>query len=663
MACGGRFPHYFAPFMSDQDTDSVPDTPGLLATGASVIADYLTRLPNAPGVYRMMDAAGDVLYVGKAANLKKRVVAYTKPFDQPARIARMIANTASMEFVQTASEVEALLLEANLIKRLKPRYNVHLRDDKSFPFILVTGDHSAPQIIKHRGAKNRKGEYFGPFASAYSVARTLNTLQRAFLLRSCSDSVFESRTRPCLLYQIKRCSAPCVGKIAPADYQHLVDQAVGFLRGQSDAIKGELSREMEASAEALDFEKAARLRDRIRALAHVQLQQGINPETIDEADLFAAYQDGGHTCIQVFFFRSGQNWGNRAYFPKHDRGLEVPEILDSFLAQFYDDREPPKLVLISNDIPERALLEQALSVKAERRVEVLMPQRGEKREVMAQAVMNARESLARRMAESATQLQLLDGVAKALGLDEAPRRIEVYDNSHIQGTSAVGAMIVAGPEGFIKKEYRKFNIKGTDLTPGDDFGMMREVLTRRFKRMMKEQEEEAAVEGDTPPVFDEKAADDEREPGSVPDLVLIDGGQGQLNVVCEVMAALGVSGVKVVAIAKGPDRDAGRERFFMPGREPFQLEFKSPVLFYLQRLRDEAHRFAIGTHRTKRAQTITSSPLDEIEGIGPSRKRALLNHFGSGRAVTKAGLSDIESVKGISKALARKIYDHFHDKG
>lgn len=649
--------------MSDDSTDTAaPETPGLIATGAAVIADYLTRLPNAPGVYRMMAANGDVLYVGKAANLKKRVVAYTKPFDQPARIARMIANTATMEFVQTASEVEALLLEANLIKRLKPRYNVHLRDDKSFPFILVTGDHQAAQIIKHRGAKNRKGEYFGPFASAYSVNRTLNTLQRAFLLRSCSDSVFESRTRPCLLFQIKRCSAPCVGKVSPEDYQHLVDQAVGFLRGKSQDVKEELTHEMEASAEALDFEKAARLRDRVRALAHVQLQQGINPETIDEADLFAAHQEGGHTCIQVFFFRSGQNWGNRAYFPKHDRGLEIPEILDSFLAQFYDDREPPKLVMISHEVTEHELLEQALSVKADRKVEVLMPQRGEKREVMAQAVMNARESLARRMAESATQLQLLDGVAQAFGLDEAPHRIEVYDNSHIQGTSAVGAMIVAGPEGFIKKEYRKFNIKGADLTPGDDFGMMREVLTRRFKRLMKEQEEEAQAEGDAPPVFDEKQ-DDDHQPGNAPDLVLIDGGAGQLSVACEVLAALGVNGVKLVSIAKGPDRDAGRERFFMPGREPFQLEFKSPVLFYLQRLRDEAHRFAIGTHRAKRAQTITSSPLDEIDGIGPGRKRALLNHFGSGRAVTKAGLSDIESVKGISKALARKIYEHFHDKG
>ena len=644
--------------MSNDQDIAATDTPGLMAQGAAVIADYLTRLPNAPGVYRMMAANGDVLYVGKAASLKKRVVAYTKPYDQPARIARMIANTASMEFVQTRSEVEALLLEANLIKRLKPRYNVHLRDDKSFPYILVTGDHAAPQIIKHRGAKSRKGEYFGPFASAYSVTRTLNTLQRAFLLRSCTDSVYESRTRPCLLHQIKRCAAPCVGKISLDDYRHLVHQAVGFLRGKSQEVKGELSHEMEAAAEALDFEKAARLRDRIRALAHVQLQQGINPETIDEADLFAAHQDGGHTCIQVFFFRSGQNWGNRAYFPKHDRGVEIPEILDSFLAQFYDDREPPKLVIISHDLAERSLLEEALSLKAERRVEVLLPQRGEKREVMAQAVMNARESLARRMAESATQIKLLEGVAAAFGFSDAPQRIEVYDNSHISGTSAVGAMIVAGPEGFIKGEYRKFNIKSADLTPGDDYAMMREVLTRRFKRIVKEQEEQA----DAGVQFDEKS-DDDADEATVPDLILIDGGAGQLSVAREVMEASGVTGVKLVSIAKGPDRDAGRERFFMVGREPFHLEFKSPVLFYLQRLRDEAHRFAIGTHRAKRAATLASSPLDEIEGIGPARKRALLNHFGSGRAVTTAGLADLESVKGVSKAMARKIYEHFHDKG
>ena len=629
--------------MSDTEDTTVVETPGLLATGAAVIADYLTRLPNAPGVYRMIAANGDVLYVGKAANLKKRVVAYTKPFDQPGRIARMIANTASMEFVQTASEVEALLLEANLIKRLKPRYNVHLRDDKSFPFILVTGDHAAPQIIKHRGAKNRKGEYFGPFASAYSVNRTLNTLQRAFLLRSCSDSVFESRTRPCLLYQIKRCSAPCVAKVSPEDYRHLVDQAVGFLRGKSQDVKEELSHEMETAAEALNFEKAARLRDRIRALAHVQLQQGINPETIDEADLFAAHQDGGHTCIQVFFFRSGQNWGNRAYFPKHDRGLEIPEILDSFLAQFYDDRDPPKCVIVSHEIPSQELLQQALSVKAERKVEVFVPQRGEKREVMAQAVMNARESLARRMAESATQLQLLDGVGQAFGLDEAPHRIEVYDNSHIQGTNAVGAMIVAGQEGFRKNGYRKFNIKRPETAPGDDFAMMREVLSRRFARLEQE--------------------DPDRSRGEWPDLLLIDGGKGQVSSVCEVMEDAGVHDVPVIGVSKGPDRNAGREIFHFPNGREVTLPLNSPLLFYIQRLRDEAHRFAIGAHRQKRAKSLVTSTLDDVPGIGPGRKRALLMHFGTARAVKAAALEDLRKVPGVSATTAQGIYDYFHPRG
>jgi excinuclease ABC subunit C len=643
---------------AETEIEKLDDKP--LATGAAVIASYLPRLPNAPGVYRMFDAAGDVLYVGKAANLKKRVGAYTKLLGHTSRIARMIATTSSMEFVQTASEVEALLLEANLIKRLKPRFNVTLRDDKSFPCILVTGDHVAPQIIKHRGAKNRKGDYFGPFASAGAVNRTLNTLQRAFLLRSCSDSVFESRTRPCLLFQIKRCSAPCTGKIETGDYQRLVGQARDFLQGHSDEVRAELSKEMEQAAEALDFEKAARLRDRIRSLAHIQLNQGINPETIDEADLFAAHQEGGQTCIQVFFFRSGQNWGNRPYFPKHDRSVEVPEVLDAFLAQFYDDRDPPKQLLLSHEIPQHALLEEALSLRAERRVEVLTPQRGEKREVMAQAIMNARETLARRVADSASQARLLEGVAEAFDLDHPPERIEIYDNSHIQGTNAIGAFVVAGPEGFVKNQYRKFNIKSTDLTPGDDYAMMREVLTRRFTRLLKEHTAKPVA-----PVFDEKGGDDDVEKvrNGYPDLVLIDGGLGQLSVVREVMAQLGVTDVPVVSIAKGPERDAGREHFFMDGRPPFQLEQKSPVLFYLQRLRDEAHRFAIGTHRAKRAKALTASPLDEIDGIGPGRKRALLNHFGSGRAVTRAGLADLEAVAGISKAMAKKIYDHFHDKG
>ena len=648
--------------MNDDEQDLAADRDNgsrMLASGAAIIVDYLTRLPNAPGVYRMIGAAGDVLYVGKAANLRKRVQAYTKPFDQPLRIARMIANTVSMEFVQTASEVEALLLEANLIKRLKPRYNILLRDDKTFPHILVTGDHDAPQLIKHRGAKVRKGDYFGPFASAGAVNRTLNTLQRAFLLRSCSDSVFESRTRPCLLHQIKRCAAPCVGKVSGEEYLNLVHQARDFLQGKSLDIKNALSRDMEAAAAQLDFEKAARLRDRIRALAHVQLQQGINPETIDEADLFAAYQDEGHSCVQVVFFRSGQNWGNHVYFPKHDRGVEVSELLESFVTQFYDEREPPKLVILSHEIEDLELLQQALTVKAGRRIEVLVPQRGEKREVMAQASMNAREALARRMAEGATQIRLLRNVAEVFGLEEMPRRIEVYDNSHIQGASAIGAMIVAGPEGFIKGAYRKFNIKSTEASPGDDYAMMKEVLSRRFKRLLSDQLNQREGQG---VVFDESNTDEYRSEDSTPDLILIDGGAGQLSTAQSVLAELGVQRVKVVSIAKGPDRDAGHERFFMAGRDAFQLEFKSQVLFYLQRLRDEAHRFAIGTHRAKRAKTLISSPLDDIEGIGPARKRALLNHFGSGRAVTRAGLSDLEEVKGISRELARKIYEQFHEK-
>jgi excinuclease ABC subunit C len=645
--------------MTEQDGKTAVDEPNRLATGASVIAAYLPRLPNSPGVYRMLGAAQDVLYVGKAASLRKRVQAYTKPYDQPARIARMIASTVSMEFVQTASEVEALLLEANLIKRLKPRYNVLLRDDKSFPYILVTGDHEAPQVVKHRGAKNRKGAYFGPFASAGAVGRTLNTLQRAFLLRSCSDSVFEARTRPCLLFQIKRCAAPCVGKIGADEYRLLVDQARDFLKGRGNDVRERLSQEMEFASSQLDFEKAARLRDRIRALAHVQLQQGINPETIDEADLFAVHQAAGQSCVQVIFFRSGQNWGNHVFFPRHDKDVEPSELLAGFVTQFYDEREPPRSVILSHDVAEEELLSAALSVKADRKVEIIVPQRGEKRDVMAQAMLNAREALARKMADSASQLQLLNAVGEAFGLDAPPRRIEVYDNSHIQGTNSVGGMIVAGAEGFMKNQYRKFNIKGEDFSAGDDYGMMREVLTRRFKRLLKLQQEAR----EEPVAFD--VQDDEEDPADVPvpDLVLIDGGAGQLAQALAVIRELGVTGVVVVSIAKGPDRDAGREHFFMDGRESFQLEPKSPVLFYLQRLRDEAHRFAIGTHRAKRAKSLTSSPLDEIDGIGPARKRALLNHFGSGRAVTRAGLSDLESVKGVSKELARKIYEHFHEKG
>ena len=642
----------------DPEGQSSPEGPGLLARGAEVIASYLARLPQAPGVYRMIGADGAVLYVGKAASLKKRVQAYTKPFDQPQRIARMISQTASMEFVQTGSEVEALLLEANLIKRLKPRYNILLRDDKSFPHILITADHEAPQLVKHRGAKSRKGDYFGPFASAGAVNRTLNTLQRAFLLRSCPDAVYSGRTRPCLLYQIKRCAAPCVGKVGTAEYQRLVTEARDFMRGRGTDVRNSLSVEMEAAAAALDFEKAAKLRDRIRALAHVQLQQGINPDTISEADLFALHQAGGQSCVQVIFFRSGQNWGNHVFFPRHERGVEPSELLSGFVSQFYDERDPPACVILSHDVEDAGLLAEALSQKAERRVELIVPQRGEKRDVMAQAMLNAREALARKMAESASQLQMLAAVGEAFGLEAPPRRIEVYDNSHIQGAHGVGAMIVSGAEGLLKNQYRKFTIKGEGLVPGDDYAMMREVLTRRFRKLATAQEAALAA----PVAFDAAEEDDGAAEAPVPDLVIVDGGAGQLAEALRVISELGVRGVSVVAIAKGPERDAGRERFFMPGRAPFQLEAKSPVLFFLQRLRDEAHRFAIGAHRAKRAKSLTRSPLDDIEGIGPARKRALLNHFGSGRAVTRAGLSDLETVKGVSKELARKIYEHFHEK-
>lgn len=640
-----------------------------LAAGAAVIASYLPRLPHQPGVYRMIASDGTVLYVGKAVDLKKRVASYAKAQGHTMRIARMIASTSMMEFVTTASAAEALLLEANLIKRLKPRFNVSLRDDKSFPHILVTGHHPAPQLRKHRGAQSLKGTYFGPFASAGAVNRTLNTLQRAFLLRSCSDSVYESRTRPCLLYQIKRCAAPCTGKIALHDYQGLVNQASAFLTGRSDAVRAELSQQMDVAAAALDFEKAARLRDRIRALAHVQLNQGINPETVDEADLFAIAQDGGLTCIQVFFFRSGQNWGNRAYFPRADKSWETSDILDSFLAQFYDGRTPPKLILLNEDIPGRGLLAEALSTREGRKIEVLVPQRGEKRALAEHAASNAREALARRLVEDTHQAALLAALTDVLGLKDTPERIEVYDNSHIQGKHALGAMVVAGPQGFEKGHYRKFNIKSAELTPGDDYGMMREVLTRRFKRLLKEREEldrpaAEALDGDAdPPVFEDTGEEPAADTlPNEPDLVLIDGGPGQLSAAIQVMDALGLQQIPLLAIAKGPDRNAGLEHFYMRDRQPFTLDPKSPVMFFLQRLRDEAHRYAIGSHRQKRAAKLTASPLDEIEGIGPSRKRALLHHFGSARAVSQAGLPDLEAVEGVNKAMARKIYDFFHEK-
>ncbi|HEY1836027.1 MAG TPA: excinuclease ABC subunit UvrC [Rhizomicrobium sp.] len=622
-------------------TDTTADTP---LKGPERIAAYLKTLPDAPGVYRMLNDKSEVLYVGKAKSLKKRVTSYARGAVHSDRLNRMIAETTEMIFVTTASEIEALLLESNLIKRLKPRYNVSYRDDKSFPNILLREDHAFPQLLKHRGAKSTKGVYFGPFASAGAVNRTLNTLQRAFLLRSCSDSVFESRTRPCLLYQIKRCSAPCTGYIDQPGYAALVDEAEQFLTGKSRVVQDHIAQDMNAASETLDFERAARLRDRIRAMSHVQLHQGINPTSFVEADVFAAHSEGGHTCIQVFFFRAGQNWGNRPYFPRHPRELSTAEVLASFVAQFYDERLAPRLILLSEDIADCALLADALGLRAEHKVEISTPQRGEKREIVDMALTNAREQLGRRMAENSAQRELLEGVCEVFALETPPKRIEVYDNSHIQGTNALGAMIVAGPDGFEKGEYRKFNIKSQDITPGDDYGMMREVLTRRFARLVKESGE------------DESKA-------KWPDVALIDGGPGQLAVATSVLEDLGVEDVLLVGISKGPDRDAGREHFYINGREPFRLDPKSPVLYYLQRLRDEAHRFAIGSHRKKRSKAIGANPLDEIAGVGANRKRALLQHFGSAKAVSAASLTDLEAVGGVSSALARKIFDFFHPSG
>ncbi|HEY8947361.1 MAG TPA: excinuclease ABC subunit UvrC [Rhizomicrobium sp.] len=624
--------------MTDSSTTDAP------LKGPARIEAYLKTLPDAPGVYRMLNDKGDVLYVGKAKSLKKRVSSYARGMVHSDRLMRMIADTAEMIFVTTASEIEALLLESNLIKRLKPRYNVSYRDDKSFPNILLREDHPFPQLLKHRGAKSTKGVYFGPFASAGAVTRTLNTLQRAFLLRSCSDSVFESRTRPCLLFQIKRCSAPCVGRVDEAGYAELVREAEEFLNGKSRVVQDELARQMNTASDQLDFEAAARFRDRIKAMSHIQSQQGINPTTFVEADVFAAFQQGGETCIQVFFFRAGQNWGNRPYFPRHPRELSCAEVLESFVAQFYDERPAPKAIYLSEEIANRELIEEALAIRAEHKVEIAVPQRGEKREIVEMAMQNAREQLARRMAENSAQRELLEGVAETFGMENPPRRIEIYDNSHIQGTNALGGMVVAGPDGFEKGEYRKYNIKSTELTPGDDYGMMREVLTRRFSRLVKEAGED-----------DAKA--------KWPDLALIDGGPGQLSVARAVLEDLGVEDVLLVGISKGPDRDAGREHFYMAGREPFRLDPKSPVLYYLQRLRDEAHRFAIGSHRKKRSKAIGANPLDEIAGVGAGRKRALLQHFGSAKAVSAASLADLESVSGVSKTLAKKVYDFFHPTG
>jgi excinuclease ABC subunit C len=587
----------------------------------------------------MIDANGEILYVGKARHLKKRVQAYARAQGHNNRIGRMIAATAAMEFVTTATETEALLLEANLIKRLKPRYNVVLRDDKSFPYILVARHHQAPQILKHRGARNREGDYFGPFASAGAVNRTINTLQRAFLLRACSDAYFDSRERPCLLYQIKRCSAPCTGEISPEDYGHLVDEALKFLTGQSDEVKRRLRKLMEEASRAQDYERAASFRDRLTALSHVQAHQGVNPQSLKEADLFAAHQDAGQTCIQVFFFRTGHNWGNRAYFPRADKSHGVEEVLESFVAQFYDNKTPPKLVLTSHEIRGRRLLADALSIRAGRNVSVLTPQRGEKRDLVANALVNAREALARRLADSASQAAILGRLAELLELDDVPERIEVYDNSHLSGTNPVGAMIVAGAEGFIKSQYRKFNMRREDLAPGDDYAMMREMLTRRFSKLVK----------------------DDVNGWSAPDLVLIDGGPGQLSAAQGVLDELGLDQIKVAAIAKGPDRNAGRERIYLRGQQPLLLEPRDPALYCIQKLRDEAHRFAIGAHRARRKKGITASPLDEVPGIGPARKRALLHHFGSAKAVSRAGVADLESVAGISSQMANAIFTHFHE--
>jgi excinuclease ABC subunit C len=630
---------------SDAPQAPQPEGDGTSLKGAERIAGYVKTLPDGPGVYRMVNAKGEVLYVGKAASLKKRVASYAKPGAQSYRIQRMVSETAEMIFVSTASEVEALLLETNLIKRLKPRYNVSYRDDKSFPNILLRTDHSFPQLLKHRGAKSRDGIYFGPFASASAVNMTLNTLQRAFLLRSCSDAVFQGRTRPCLLHQIKRCSAPCVGRIDEENYAALVEQAREFLTGQSRLVQEQLAQQMNAAAETLDFERAAQLRDRIRAMSHIRSRQAINPSGFTEADVFALYRDGPASCIQVFFFRAGQNWGNRPYFPRHAADVPSGEVLGSFVSQFYDSRPPPRLILLSDEIPECPLVAQALSTKAERKIEIAVPTRGEKRDVIEAAIQNARAQLALKQAENATQRALLEGVAETFGLDAPPKRIEVYDNSHVQGTNAVGAMIVAGPEGLQKAEYRKFNIKSADLAPGDDTAMMREVLTRRFGRLMRESSGDAAGNGKWT---------------KWPDLVLIDGGPAQVDAAHTALAEVGIDDVIVVGVAKSIEREAGREHFYRQSQQPFRLESKSAVLYYLQRLRDEAHRFAIGSHRKRRAKAIGASPLEEIGGVGSRRKRALLTHFGSARGVAQASVADLEAVEGISRALAKKIHDFFH---
>jgi excinuclease ABC subunit C len=687
---------------AELDLEAAPDS---VKAGTEVIRRFWQTLPHGPGVYRMLDRRGDVLYVGKARNLKARVGAYARGQAHTTRIARMIAETASMEFVTTATETEALLLEANLIKQLKPRFNVLLRDDKSLPYILVTRDTEAPQIVKHRGARTRKGDYFGPFASVWAVNRTINALQRAFLLRSCNDSYYENRTRPCLLFQIKRCSGPCTGEIEPADYATLAGEARAFLAGKSSAVKDRLAAEMQAASENLEFERAARYRDRIAALAAIQGVQGVNTQGVEEADVFALDEQAGQFCIEVFFFRHWQNWGNRAYFPKAHRSMSASEVLGSFLAQFYDDKPAPSVILVSHEIEDAELLAAALSTRAEQKVEIHVPQRGERRQLVEYVARNAKEALARRLADTASQGQLLASLGQAFGLPRAPRRIEVYDNSHIMGTNAVGAMIVAGPNGFMKTHYRTFNIKSEELTPGDDFGMMRVVIRRRFARLVKEaprncpsplvgevagakrRSEEGDAEGTIgassgttpipgpslrgggeiassfppPGAVSEDEAEDDTEFPAWPDLVLIDGGRGQLDAARQAMAEAGVTDVPLVGVAKGRDRDAGRETFFIPGRPSFKLPPRDPALYFIQRLRDEAHRFAIGAHRAKRKREMTTSPLDEIPGIGPTRKRALLLHFGTVKAIQRAALDDLMRTPGVNAATARAIYHHFKD--
>ena len=612
-------------------------------TGHERVRGYLNTLDGSPGVYRMLDSDGRVLYVGKARHLNKRVSNYANPRGHTVRIARMIHQTASMMFLTTKTETEALLLEQNLIKQLKPYYNVLLRDDKSFPSILLAKTHPYAQIKKHRGRKGEAGSYFGPFASAGAVNRVLNQLQKVFLLRNCSDSMFSSRTRPCLLYQIKRCSGPCVDHISKADYAKLVHDAELFLSGKSTKVQAELAEQMQLASDEMAFERAASLRDRIKALTQVQQVQGINPQGVDEADVIALHMEGGQACVQVFFIRANQNWGNKDFYPRTGAGADEAEVLEAFVGQFYDNKLPPKLILLSHPIENDDLMQEALSQKADRKVTISVPLRGEKAELVEGAARNARESLARRMAETATQAKLLKGLAEAFDLDAPPKRVEVYDNSHISGAHAVGAMVVAGPEGYIKSQYRKFNIKGEDLVAGDDFGMMKEVLGRRFKRLLKE--------------------DPERKSENWPDLLLIDGGAGQVSAVAEIMRDYGVEDIAMIGVAKGEDRDAGKEEFHRRGKRPFALRHNDPVLYFVQRLRDEVHRFAIGTHRAKRAKAMGATPLDGVPGVGAARKRALLAYFGSAKAVSRAGLEDLKKVDGISNRLAETLYDFFHDKG